>query len=427
MLPDLSSLDADVRRRLKLLLEQQSTVCAGQLVIVGLDAIREKLGSGWDRYCDRVHSHFDKVVEGTLAPSEVTLRLSDDKYVVVFHDRDQAASQVVCEKILSEVHNTFLGSPDLGGLTLEAVVMTLDPESFARSMGVELDSSARSAGVSEKKSAPMAKAAPARVRHKAGRFDVSAQDVWYLPCWDLENQMIYSFRPTIVRTLGRRRVAGYAALEDPRDPKQIRALDLLLVERGLNDLKSLGKTEEKLLMVLPVNYVSLEHTETRARLHRLCTAVPAGVRKRVIFLLTGLTPGRPPWRVHEYATVLGQLGRVVFARIDARWDNLGPLGDLPIRGLIVDVESDFRPPQRIARDLARIRAFCQTNRLAMGVGGVYSLDLARAARELGAKFINGHYILGAVDKPQSSLSFDWMDISGVMGDTAFTPGAAKAG
>lgn len=426
MLPDLSSLDADVRNRLKLLLEQQSTVCAGQLVIVGLDAIRDKLGDGWVRYRDRVHSHFDKVVESTLAPSEVTLRISDDKYVVVFHERDQAASQVVCEKILSQVHDTFLGSPELAGLSLDSIVMTLDPQSLARSMGLELENGSAPVGPPEAEKVPAAKPAPAVIRKKAGPFEVAKQDIWYLPVWDLENQLIYSYLPTIIRNKGRRRVAGYSALEDTRDPKQIRALDMHLMERGLRDLLEFHKSGGKSFVVLPVHYETLERSETRGQLHRLCMSVPANVRSQVMFLLTGLTPGHPPWRVFEYATMLSQLGRMTFAEIDARWDNLGRLQDLPIRGVSVRLDDDFRPPARIAKDLVRIQAFCAANRMFVSLNGVYSLDLATSARGIGAKFVSGHYVLGAVDKPQQALALDWMDIYHLMAGAESAGGLAEA-
>jgi len=420
MLPEVLSLDESVRQRLKVLLEQQSTVCAGQIAIVGLDAIRADFGEDWGRYRDRVHAYFEKVAATILAPSEVSLRLSDDRYVVVFHDRDQAASQMVCKKILSEVHDTFLGTPELTGLSLDSVVMTLDPESLARSLGVELAPQSAFAG-GNSDPAPAVKSAATTVAREKLPFDERTEAVWYLPVWDLENKLVYSFLPTIIRNRGRRRVAGYDALPSSRDPAAIRALDLHILTRALHDLTAFCETGGKAFIVASVHYETLEHNESRVEIHRQCLSAPDEVRSRIIFQMTGLTPGRPAWRVQEYAAMLAQLGRLVTAQIDARWDPLERLRDLPIQGVTVKLDDDFRAADRIARDLARIQAFCSANRLFLAIGGVYSLDLASAARRFGAKFLSGHYVLGAVDRPQAPMELEWMDIYSLLGGVG-TPG-----
>ncbi|MEX1146780.1 MAG: hypothetical protein WEB93_00215 [Sphingomonadales bacterium] len=419
MTPDILDLDDEIKTRLKRLLEEQSTVSAGQLVIVGLDPIRDKLGGGWSRYRDRVHTQFDKVVEGILAPSEVSLRIAEDKYVVVFRGRDQAASRVICEKILSQVHEVFLGSPDMGGLSLESVVMTLDPEAFAQTVGVELDQDRKDRAPLQ--SAPTDSPGPGRkvalTKQKLGLADLDGQDVWYLPAWDMSAQRIYAFLPTVIRTVGRRRVSGYHVLEDPRNPKQIRALDLYLVERALQQLHTLQSEGGNAILTVPVSFDVLDHNESRTAFHRMCVTMPPAVRRRLVFLFTNLSPGRPPWRMAEFATMLGQLGAAVFARIEPQWDNLSRLVGLPFKGVTVDLEDDPRPHDKVRRDLLKVGDFCLQNRLVMGVGGVHDLDLANVAQSVGARFFSGHYILGAVDKPQGNLDLQWMNGHDALGST----------
>jgi len=420
MLNPLAQLTQEERLNLKTILESEKAVCAGQMVIVGLDALKGELGDGWSRYCDRVHGLISKIMVNVLAPSEVSLRLSDDRYVVVFRDRDQAAAKVVCKKILMEVRNTFLGAKDMQNLDIDSMILSLNPEAFAESMGLDISTPGNpQAGLANKGAGP-GKAVRA-IHNRQKPFEVTAQDVWYVPVWDVENRLVYNYSPTIIREAGRQKSVGYGALPDQKNLNHLRKLDLYLAATAFRDLQECQDKGVASVVTIPIHYSTMDNDAARAEFHRLCASVSPRVRNATVFVLDGLSPGRPPWRLYEFAATLGQLGKMVLAKVSRRWERLGVFADLPVKGLIVDLEQETRGDKmRLQGSLERIKAFCDSKRMKMGVSGVMDPPQGRMAQNVGVKWLSGHNVLGAVDCPQPAMDFASLAQSTVL------PGARDA-
>lgn len=420
MVNPLAQLTQEERLNLKNILESEKAVCAGQMVIVGLDDLKSELGDGWSRYCDRVHDLISKIMVNVLAPSEVSLRLSDDRYVVVFRDRDQAAAKVVCKKILMEVRKTFLGAKDMQNLDIDSMILSLNPEAFAESMGLDISSpESRQAGLTSQGAGP-GKAARA-VRNGRQPFEVVGQDVWYVPVWDVENQLVYNYSPTIIREAGRQRSVGYGALPDQKNLNDLRKLDLHLAATAFRHLRECQANGVASVMTIPIHYSTMDNSAVRAEFHRLCSSVSPKVRNATVFMLDGLSPGRPPWRLYEIAATLSQLGKMVLAKVSPRWERLAIFSDLPVKGLIVDLEQETRgDKKRLQENLERIKAFCDSRRMKVGVSGVLNAAQARMAQKVGVKWLSGHNVLGAVDCPQPAMDFASLARSTVL------PGAGSA-
>ena len=406
MLDHMDEIRPDVKERLMQLLHTQDTVSAGQLVLLGLDDMKARLGDDWPRYADRVHSLLHKVFSNTLLPSEVFLRLGDDRYVVVFHERDQAAARLVCEKMVQNVYEIFLGTPHFSKMALDSVVMTLDSTTLARSLGV---------GLSEPAAAPAQSTAAATLspvrlaREQAGGLPLG--EICYIPLWDIANRIVYAYRPTLFKLSGRRRLSGYAALSNQKNPTLVHEFDAALYKTAVADLEVIAGSKHPVLGVVPVSYLTLSGVGSSVDYYRMCMAQGAKVGRQLIFEAAHFNSGTPPWRAYEIVSMLKQFSRGVFVRIDASWRSLELLGDLQLLGITLDLELDARPIVQIRADIERTAAYAKKHRLLLAVAGVHSPLTAYAAAEAGARFVSGHYLVAATAKPQPALTLDWLDFS----------------
>jgi len=237
-------------------------------------------------------------------------------------------------------------------------------------------------------------------------FNVLDQDVWYVPVWDVENQLVYNYSPTIIREAGRQKLAGYGALPDQKNLNHLRKLDIYLAATAFRDLRECQGNGVASVMTIPIHYSSMDNDAVRAEFHRLCTSMSPKVRNATVFMMDGLSPGRPPWRLYEFTMTLSQLGKTVLAKVSPRWGRLEIFADLPVKGLIVDVEEETRGEEgRLQGHLERIKAFCDDRRIKMGVSGVLDSVQARMAQKVGVKWLSGHRVLGPVDCPQPAMDF----------------------
>ena len=90
-------------------------LAAGAVNMIGLDAIRLKLGDRWPRKAPSVWEHIERELERTLGPTGVFLRLEDVSYLVAQPGEEGFAAQAVCLTILQDVLKFFLGELRLSG------------------------------------------------------------------------------------------------------------------------------------------------------------------------------------------------------------------------------------------------------------------------------------------------------------------------
>jgi hypothetical protein len=93
---------------------------AGCVTVIGLDAIRERLGDRWPRRREQVWEAFERLLERRLPSSALHARIGDADYLVEA-GRDLAEAQATSFKLLQEAHFFFLGERRPDGMRVETV------------------------------------------------------------------------------------------------------------------------------------------------------------------------------------------------------------------------------------------------------------------------------------------------------------------
>jgi GGDEF domain-containing protein len=102
-------------------LEHTELVERGSVVLLGLDAVRDRLGDRWERKRDQVLEHVDRLVERKLKPHDLFLRVGDAEYLLALPDEDRAGAHAVGLRLLREILTFFLGAAHHRDLKLHSV------------------------------------------------------------------------------------------------------------------------------------------------------------------------------------------------------------------------------------------------------------------------------------------------------------------
>lgn len=122
---------------LKGLFAQHGEVLAGNLNLIGLDDIREQLGSKWLRLEDHVHSLTNRIIKRHLAKADIHMRYGELEYLIVFADLGQEAAQVKCAMISEELHAHLLGAEDLKHMRVRSVIGVVDDRLVIEEVSLE--------------------------------------------------------------------------------------------------------------------------------------------------------------------------------------------------------------------------------------------------------------------------------------------------
>lgn len=104
-----SGSQARFEARMRELLETQRTGAAGKLQLVGLEAIKQKMGDRWDEIADKARRIAESVIERRLAPGDVFAPYETDGFLVLFVDLSEEQARFKATAIAQEIHDLLMG------------------------------------------------------------------------------------------------------------------------------------------------------------------------------------------------------------------------------------------------------------------------------------------------------------------------------
>ncbi|TWB39765.1 EAL domain-containing protein [Nitrospirillum pindoramense] len=125
------------RQRLKAVLGPRSSAAAGCVQFVGLDSLKERLGSRWGAVQPRVHAMVERLLRQTLGAGDVYYGYGSETYVIVFARLNALQASLVCAKVVQELQRMLLGEPDLSSIVVRTAAreasgnLILKPERLA--------------------------------------------------------------------------------------------------------------------------------------------------------------------------------------------------------------------------------------------------------------------------------------------------------
>ena len=361
-------------------LEGADVLRAGGANLIGLDAIRAKLGDRWPAKRARVWEHVERDLEKRLSPTDMVLRLDEVNYLVAISGASRFAAQATCLHALKDVLQFFLGETRLVDIAVRTVtgvdggVVTsaaLDPAAIER------------AAASPAASDPVLPDQPAEEWRPplAGRtslssfFGVSRHPIEVRiavePVVNLRRNLVTSF------LIDRNAVPDVA---DPADRLKVDAAVLGYAVSLLDEHRAQGG---KLTLHLPVSYSSIASVKAREATLRMLRLMQAVARETALIEIDDLDAGIPPSRLLEVVSLVRPFCLGVLGRVRPTRKALDAVRGCGLKGLVIDAGGGIgRTP---AEDAIVLRAFVEAagpiapNLVVHGLADPVMVEVAKAA------------------------------------------------
>lgn len=423
-----------LKERLKGILERQATVTAGSIQLIGLDALREKIGARWSGVREKVHIFVQRIMMAMLSPQDAWFRYGDDGYIVVFARLDKSAAQLICGKLIAEIHRNLLGDPDVDEIVVSTVVFdvhgglaleTADLGDLLReavSQQETLQSSpTRAPAPQPRQGSPSAddasplfesddnaiddtndnarrlEALQAAVQGHAGR---RRPHVVFRAVWDVQRAVFSTYRCVPARGAARyNAISGYDVLPDPEDSDAIFALDCETLTKSLTIAVELYHNNFRYFSCVPLHFESLANSRRRAEYVQLLKIAPKDVMQFVEFSVHGLPSGVPLGRLLEIKTFLLPHCRLIIPMLEHDERNLSAYAQSGVKVLGTRIP----PTLGDAEAVERLRTFAlaaRKNALTAYAAGIRSEAMFDAACASGARFLSGPYFGPDQEYPQ---------------------------
>jgi len=337
---------------------------SGLVSVIGLDAIRRKLGDRWPLKRAQIWDHVERELERTLSPADIFLRTDDVSYTIAQPGSDRYAAQAVCFTILQEVLKFFLGESRPGDIDVRTVSSIASGQ--MTSQPVDLTKLRRGPPPAEPAetpaeqlaaaaTGPLADHAPAAAHWKpplAGRSSVIELSPAKRGAFDLTLKVdgVWNLKRGVITSFLIER-DGVRGKTDMADLEEIDVATLVYASTLLDEQVDQGGS---LTLHLPLSFASLATQRTRQRLLDLTHDVRESMRRTVLLEIADLDPGVPPSRLIEVVGLVRSLCVGIIGRVKPTKAALAAIKGCGLRG--VAVSADHLAPHQPEFD-ARLKAF----------------------------------------------------------------------
>lgn len=388
--------------RIRRFVDAGDPMVACRVGLVAREAAEPGIGPSPDPTTDRI---VEATIERALTPADMYARVSPDRYLIVFCRLAVAEVRARCARIAEALDRRLAdeGAPIRAEIVVAAIDEALGSETIT-DPGLLLAAFERTSGPRVGEDAgdgpPAAAAAPDEDPLKDVRLV-------YRPMWDIGRNVVstYVYMPSIPLRDGGLAV-GETAISRIDEASVAFDLDLLVVQKLVQDLMELQASGRRLLLAAPVHFETMASTGRRAAFLRFCEVVSPALQQLVLFELIGVPAGVPQFRLLEIATLLKRNARAVLLRT--------PLADAQVRGPaetgigIVGVNvGDYRGTERAA--MKAMDRFCERAQkagLQTYAHGLRTMSLTTAAVAAGFDYVDGDTVTSIVDEPGGLYRFD---------------------
>jgi hypothetical protein len=389
---------AEFDESISLLVQAKKNLLAGSLELIGLEEVRGALGDKWALFAERVIDVAQKEIRRSLDSSDIFRKHGDASFLIHFSNLDKAAAEEKTKRtavrikaaLIEQVPGVaqaiairpFVGDVDYS--TIGQAGTTLSDALFARLSRMRIDA-----------------VADLQHRRKSLARDVS---VLFSPIWHSQKELTLLNRCLVDLSYYSALSAQLQELGDPEEITSFSAeIDYLALTKSIEVLHRLRQTGRIAILLIPVDFATLQHQATARQYTRLLEAMPRSYRKFVVIEVRGFD---------EEITAKDLLH-------DA--EGLVPL----VKGLIVDLPLDDPRTAEIAANgvwaistsltgtgsldrslpeqLRRFVAACVSNGVNTLASGANSIGLAQSAYNAGFTFIEGTGIHLPVREPRQAL------------------------
>ena len=310
-------------------------IARGSVVIISLEAIRQRSGDRWARRRDDVREYVTRKLDEHLATHDMRQPVSETDFLIAMTSEDGLAAQAVCLKVLEEVLVFFLGAAEMADLKIRAVTGISGSEITCAEVDVgHLAAVRRRAVLSDRAADPQAALrTPISFIAASGqqlRVDFTVEHVL-----SVRHRVMAALRvePTVSLVGGGGVIPAskFSRLSDD----DIAHIDRAMFEFGAAYIPKDARSQTPL--ILPLSFRTLGARKGRAGLVAAVGQMAEDVKQGLLLEIMDVDRGTPTGRLLEVVGLAAPLCRGILARVQPARDAIEPVRGARLSGLTLDV------------------------------------------------------------------------------------------
>ena len=350
---------------------------SGGVNLIGLDAIRQKLGDRWQAKRGRIWEHVERDLERRLGPYDMVLRLDEVTYLIATPTLSRFQAQAACMHALQDILKFFLGESQRRDVMVrndtslsgeEVSSAPLDPAAIERDHAAPPEPHEEHEHIAEWKP-PLAGRMESALFTGVSRAPVDVR-LGVEPVWNLRRDLVTSF--LIER-------ASNPTVQEPADVLQV---DIAVMAYASQILQEHRETGGRLTLHLPISFSSVASARARELSIKMMRHLHHNMRETTLIEIANLDPGVPPSRLIEVVSLIKPFCLGVLARVRPSRKALDAVRGCGLKGLIVEAQGLGRNPAEVG---ALMKAFVEAargvapNLIIHGLEDQMMIELAKAA------------------------------------------------
>jgi hypothetical protein len=418
---------------------------SGRVNFIGLQKVKERYGSGWERVAVRAERMARTIIERHLVSGDIYTSINGLTFVIVFASLTPEQAKVKCLAIADAITKALLGEQggDLleiktavtrvdGTLGLESISFTdrlcasLEgaeelqfTEPPARAPPPALPAAPPPAGKAPPPALPAAPPPASPAPPPAGRAPRSPRldplanlRFLYRPIWDRPRNVVsgYLCAAQVLSTDGST-VLGDAEALIEGDADERARLDERIRERALRDLATVFQEGRKLLVTLPVHFETLCAVgRRRDYLAAVDRELVDGAAKYLMIEIAGVPAGVPQARLVELTAALRGQCRGVLLSLPVDTPDLTSVKGSGATAVGCDVSGAAASEAVLMQQMNRFSRAADKAGFPSYVHGARSLSRVVTALGAGFNYIDGSAVASPIDHPRGIVDFHLDDI-----------------
>lgn len=371
------------------------SLVAGSFELVGLDEIKEALGSRWIDLAGRARNLAEEGIRRRLSDSDVLQVLSDTEFAICFAKLNQQAAVERAKQISREIkQDLFAELPEFSSsVTVKQYVAEIELKSLSGDTGSLADRLVLTLR---------------RMRLEADRTILNYRrlllkdfQVLFAPAWDPQNALVSFNRCVLDLSLGCTKLSQFQAIADPDQMVDTLAdMDCLALTRALEVLHRCGRASVAAIQV-PVRYQTLARSLTRREYLKLLASVPEVYIPFLKLEVTNVPSSADVDQLNNLLSILGTACRDVTLQVNVSAEYLSALDPAPLWGISCNLSmGQLREPTQQAV-APSFMDFSKRNGLRTVAHGANTIGLALAAINSGVHYVSGTAIHLSQDTPRA--------------------------
>ncbi|TXH33133.1 MAG: hypothetical protein E6Q98_23025 [Rhodospirillaceae bacterium] len=374
----------------------QAPIAASTVELIGMGDIQADLGDNWRLVAARAYDIAEKTIRKNLTAKDIFTRRDADTFILCFADLNKREASQITKAIVDEIKGKlFREIPEASKLQIGHRITEVeahtanDGASMLECIAASLDAVKQEATESFE---------------RQRRVLLDDATVVFSPTWSPAQERIVVHRCLLDDWTSRSTLQSFETIAEPSElQRAIAELDYLILGRAISTLHSLLQSNSKAILLVPVNFFTLNQKNFRDDYLDLCRRVPRSCRKFMLSEIYGASSLTPVSRVIEMSQVLQPFFNAVVVGLPVT--GITKFFDIAASGIYgVSISLDELPASG-ASILQRFAAAAKAAGLRSFVHCARTTGQLTAMVEAGIDYIDGEAVAPKVEAPKSAHSW----------------------